>query len=120
MPKFDEVKVLSDFATIFGKDLVIATSSAGLDAVEIVSGRNLGDWVWCLHCERAYRVGWYRKQRVSKFALKLFPEEEFLQMCPYPGCDGDTVVDAWPWKGIREGHPDYPEIPVLGKEYSMY
>ena len=40
-----------------------------------------------------------------------------LQMCPYAGCDGDTVVDAWDWEAIREGHSDYPENPVEGTVY---
>ncbi len=65
------------------------------------------NYLWCLHCERAYVRGEYR------------PVGD-LQMCPYAGCDGDTVVDAWDWEAIREGHPDYPENPVEGTVYPMY
>lgn len=66
-----------------------------------------GTWVLCLHCERAYRVGEYRK--IGD-----------LQYCPYPECDGDAVLDPWTWKRIREIHPEYPEIPEKDKVYPLY
>lgn len=74
---------------------------AKIDAVEIM-GRKLGEWVLCLHCQRAYKIGEYRLD-------KRFPN---LQMCPYEGCDGDTVLDAWDW--IHEGEP------VRGMVYDLY
>jgi hypothetical protein len=66
-----------------------------------------GDWVWCLHCERCYQVGESRKKHG-------------LELCPYPDCDGDTFLDKWTWKHIRQIHPDYPEIPERGKIYPLY
>jgi hypothetical protein len=75
-------------------------------AVEM--GWNLGDWVWCLHCQRCYQVGEFREIRG-------------LQMCPYDDCGGDTVVDAWSWlpreysEGVRR--PDWPEVPERGVFY---
>ena len=65
------------------------------------------EFLWCLHCERAYRNGEFRLAGG-------------LQMCPYEGCDGDTVVDGWGWDQIREKHPEYPEIPEKGKVYPLY
>jgi hypothetical protein len=62
---------------------------------------------WCLHCERTYRQGECR-------------EINGLQMCPYDGCNGDTVCDAWPWEDIRSYNPQYPVIPEEGKVYPMY
>jgi hypothetical protein len=70
-------------------------------------GTPKGTWVWCLHCERCYQVGEYRVVKG-------------LQMCPYPDCDGDAVMDPWKWKKIREGNPDYPEIPERDRIYPMY
>ena len=64
-------------------------------------------YLWCMHCERAYVRGEYRP-------------EGGLQMCPYTGCDGDTVIDAWDWDSIREQNPSYPENPVEGVVYPMY
>jgi hypothetical protein len=64
-------------------------------------------YLWCLDCERAYRYGKYRL--VGR-----------LQMCPYDGCSGDTVVDGLPWEIIRKEHRDYPVKPVLGKVYPLY
>lgn len=64
-------------------------------------------YLWCLHCERAYSRGEYR-------------DVNGLQMCPYTECGGDTVLDAWNWSKIREGHPEYPEIPEEGVTYPMY
>lgn len=71
-----------------------------------LEGRKLGDWVWCLHCQRCYKIGEYRIEK--KF--------DDLQMCPYKGCDGDTVLDAIPWQGqgepVREKIYDYDHKPV--------
>jgi hypothetical protein len=41
-------------------------------------------------------------------------------MCPYPECDGDTVLDAWPWDRVRVGHRSYPAKPRIGKRYPLY
>ena len=70
-------------------------------------GKADGIWLWCLHCERCYKSGEYR-------------EIEGLQMCPYPDCSGDTVIDAWTWKHIMEIHSDYPKEPERGKTYPLY
>ena len=64
------------------------------------------DYYWCLHCERAYRRGEFRV--IGK-----------LQMCPYTGCDGDAVIDAWDWRSIRQDN-GYPEEPTEGIVYPMY
>ncbi len=64
-------------------------------------------WMWCLHCERAYRRGEYRLVGG-------------LRMCPYEDCDGDTVLDAWPWSVVRRHNPDYPPVPERGKVYPLY
>jgi len=71
-------------------------------------GRKVGSWVWCLHCQRCYQVGEFRK------------DKDGLESCPYTDCDGDTMFDSVPWEGIREMHPDYPEIPEKDKKYPLY
>ena len=63
-------------------------------------------FLWCLHCGRAYRWGEYR-------------EINGLQMCPYEGCDGDTVMDGWRWDEVSQGKPDYPKRPKLGHVYGL-
>jgi len=65
------------------------------------------EYQWCLHCERAYKRGEHRMIHG-------------LRMCPYDDCDGDTVLDGWSWPEVREGHPDYPEVPVISKTYPLY
>lgn len=65
------------------------------------------DYLWCLHCWRTYKRGEYRV-------------EGSLQMCPYEGCGGDTVIDAWDWADIRDAHPEYPEKPEQGESYDPY
>lgn len=62
-------------------------------------------YLWCLHCERTYLRGAFRKIRG-------------LQMCPYNDCDGDTVFDAVPWGSIRSANPEYSVIPIPGSRYS--
>jgi hypothetical protein len=69
-------------------------------------GEERCEYLWCLHCSRAYRWGEYR-------------EIAGLQMCPYEGCDGDTLMDAWTWVAVREGNPDYPERPKMGHVYEL-
>lgn len=66
----------------------------------IIGERKIGDWVWCLHCHRAYKIGEYRLEK----------KYDDLQMCPYDGCDGDTVMDAWEWRGESE--------PIRGEIYA--
>lgn len=64
------------------------------------------DFLWCLHCGRTYNRGQFRKQAD-------------LQMCPYEGCDGDTVIDGWDWEEVRDGHPEYPVVPKDGVVYPL-
>ena len=63
-----------------------------------------GTWMWCLHCERCYQAGEYRQ--VGEW-----------QMCPYPDCEGDTVLDSVDWSQRRQYHPDYPVRPDRNKIY---
>lgn len=65
-----------------------------------------GDHLWCLHCQRAYPKGYFRHLHG-------------LQMCPYEGCDGDTVLDALDWAQVRERHQEYAKTPKLGTVYPM-
>ena len=61
-------------------------------------------WLCCIHCGRAYQLKNCRTIRG-------------LQLCAYPRCDGDTVMDARNWNRYREVRKDLPEIPELGVEY---
>jgi hypothetical protein len=70
-------------------------------------GKDHSQYFWCLHCERAYKRTEFRQ--VGK-----------LQMCPYPRCSGDTVMDAWEWDSIRQANPVYPKVPKYGVRYPMY
>ncbi len=72
-----------------------------------ITGVPEGEWVWCLHCERCYKAGEYRLIRD-------------LQMCPYPDCNGDTVLDSFEWNKIKEKHLDYPVEPVRDVVYPLY
>jgi len=78
-----------------------------MDRETIFADERPGGYLWCLHCERAYKWGEYR-------------EIDGLQMCPYKGCDGDTVMDGWHWEDVCESNPDYPDVPALGKRYPLY
>lgn len=65
------------------------------------------DFIWCMHCERAYKRGEHRM--VGD-----------IPKCPYPGCGGDVFSDGWDWDMFREPLPQYPEIPEFGVKYPMY
>ncbi len=81
----------------------------GVDGADFFVGRKVGDWVWCLHCDRCYQVGEYK---LSDYRV----EGRKLQLCPYDDCDGDTVFDAWPWQDYYTG-AGWPQVPDRGKEY---
>jgi hypothetical protein len=89
-------------------------------------------YLWCLHCERAYKYGEYRLEYLGFSAADLkhmrrcrVSEEDItdaqkpLQMCPYLGCDGSTVLDGMDWDWVRGYHPEYPEVPELGCVYGL-
>ena len=63
--------------------------------------------VWCLHCERAYDVGEFRRI-------------DGLRLCPYQDCDGDAVLDQWDWARIRHENSQYPASPMRGVFYPLY
>jgi hypothetical protein len=65
-----------------------------------------GTWIWCLHCARCYQAGEYRQQGA-------------WQMCPYPDCDGDTIVDSVLWSQRCQFHPEFPTIPERNKVYPL-
>lgn len=75
--------------------------------------RPASGWLWCLHCQRAYKWGEYREVQLVRGGFT-------FQMCPYDDCDGDTVLDGVPWEAIRSNHSDYPEIPTRGQTYLLY
>lgn len=63
-------------------------------------------WLWCLHCERAYRAD--EARRVGG-----------VRMCAYADCDGSLFLDGWPWKRVRQLR-GYPDVPEQGKRYPLY
>jgi hypothetical protein len=69
-------------------------------------------YLWCLHCERTYLNGQHRIERKRNGRTL----EEY-QMCPYPDCDGDAVIDSWLWNRVIEYHPEYPLKPQPGVVY---
>ena len=78
-----------------------------------------GDLVWCLHCERVYRKGNHRIV-TQKWPGKYGGVVE-LKMCPYEGCSGDAVADAWPYARFRAWRPDfYPAEPKYNVVYPQY
>lgn len=70
-----------------------------------------GTYMHCMHCERIYRYGDHRKVKLNG--------KEFLEMCPYNGCDGDAVLDATEWSEVRNHHPEYPETPIKDIIYPL-
>lgn len=91
----------------YGKDASYNPQGLDRDKALEASDDDAG-FLYCIHCERAYQKGYFRLAGG-------------LQMCPYQGCDGDTVLDAWPWSSIADDqNPSYPNAPVLGKVYPMY
>lgn len=66
----------------------------GAELLNFSEMKEEGDWVWCVSCRRGYQAGWYR-------------EEGGKQMCPYPECGGDAVLDPMAYRLDEE--PEYGE-----------
>ena len=65
-------------------------------------------WVWCLHCERAYRRDEVR-----------WDSENEVYLCAYEDCDGDALLDAWDYEE-RRVDCGWPEVPEKGVTYPLY
>jgi hypothetical protein len=64
------------------------------------------DFLWCIHCERAYQHGDFRRAGGR-------------QLCPYVSCVGAEVF-AWDWEKVRSANPDYPAEPSPGVVYPLF
>ena len=64
------------------------------------------DFLWCIHCERVYQYGDFRRAGS-------------LELCPYANCHGAEVF-AWDWEQVRQANPDYPEQPEPGVTYPLF
>ena len=82
---------------------VMRKAKSAMDREKIFADEKPCKYLWCLHCERAYKWGNFRL--INN-----------LQMCPYEGCNGDTVMDGWKWEEVCEANPDYPDVPELEKQ----
>ena len=93
---------------------LIGPHNGPMERDTILSGKPPA-WLWCLHCGRCYPHGHYRVATSGRGV-----NARDLEMCPYKGCDGDTVMDAWPWSKLADAHPSYPKVPILGVVYSNF
>ena len=64
------------------------------------------DFLWCIHCERAYQYGDFRRAGGR-------------QLCPYVSCLGAEVF-AWDWEKVKSANPDYPSEPSPGVVYPLF
>ena len=64
------------------------------------------NFLWCIHCERAYQYGEFRQSGNR-------------QLCPYLSCAGAEVF-AWDWQKVRATNPDYPAEPSPGVVYPLF
>jgi hypothetical protein len=74
-----------------------------ISELEDFTGWPSGSWVWCLHCERCYKVGEYKLVVVGK------RKKEVFQLCPYADCDGDWE-DAYLWDFQKYGEPERGKV----------
>lgn len=51
-----------------------------------------GDWKFCVDCRRVYQAGWYK-------------EKEGKQLCPFPECSADAVLDPMTYRGEEDPEP---------------
>lgn len=78
----------------------------GLRSLEALRRARQPDFLWCIHCERAYQYGDFRRAGGR-------------QLCPYVSCAGAEVF-AWDWEKVRSANPDYPAEPCPGVVYPLF
>ena len=64
------------------------------------------DYLWCIHCERAYQYGELR-------------DAGGKPACPYVGCEG-SQAEPWDWSRVRRANPGYPRQPSHGVVYPLF
>lgn len=64
-------------------------------------------WVWCLHCERCYKISCFRR-------------DDDTALCFYEDCDGSLDADGWLWEIMREIHPEFPIRPKWDEVYRLF
>lgn len=74
-------------------------------------GKTESGFLWCLHCERAYKENEYRT---------IMNNGDEFQICHYEDCDGSTVLDGWAWEDYLEKNSSAPKEPVIGNIYPLY
>jgi DNA-binding CsgD family transcriptional regulator len=81
--------------------------------------RDDGDYFVCMDCQRAF--SWDDVVRVHEepFVVNhVLLEPPDWSKCPNENCRG-SAVDAYSWGYVRKHHPEYPETPEKGAEYSI-
>jgi hypothetical protein len=77
-----------------------------LGAINALRCSRQPDFLWCIHCERAYQFGEFRNAGDR-------------QLCPYVNCAGSEVF-AWDWQKVRSANPHYPPEPLQGVVYPLF
>ena len=81
--------------------------------------REEGNYFVCAYCQRAFiwdDVVWVHVEPIVVNHVLLEPPE--WAKCPNEKCTGDAM-DAYSWSYVRKHHPEYPETPQKGVEYSI-
>ena len=91
---------------------------------------NIEQWLWCMNCQRGFKVylserdenGGMDEQWFHELELQLGVESngKVYAECPYEDCDAGPF-DFWDWEEIRKDN-QYPEVPEEGIVYpwNMY
>jgi DNA-binding CsgD family transcriptional regulator len=94
------------------------------DIIEVFSRKNPeaweeGNYFVCMYCGRAFiwdDVVWVHVEPFEVNHVLIEPPD--WPKCPNEKCRGH-VADAYSWVYVREHHPEYPETPEKGVEYSI-
>ena len=87
---------------------------------------NIKTWLWCFHCERTYSVMLSGAPEISdrffaelEMQLGVVQDGQVYAECPYEDCDAGAH-NFQSWDSFMQSHPDMPEVPEVGKVYSLY
>lgn len=84
---------------------------------ELGISHEVGSYIWCLHCEQVFLAETVKRKKETRGIYKGYT----FYLCPNNGCNG-SAIDFFPWEHFRDDCTEnqYPEVPVLGTQYSMY
>jgi hypothetical protein len=89
----------------------LGTQVENAAGIERTGGVEDPHWIWCMRCERCYRISEARPVLISSGVFYL---------CAYADCFGALYRDGWIYDALRHmPGSTWPQAPERGERYSL-